>query len=613
LSWLARRMSRRDWDLLLLRNGHGEVRFSAGRENSDFLPRTGADSCGRFLSVARAPSRGHYGSIAGLLAVRASGGTLPSGDLQAAKGRLPGRVGQRRGHSSGSASAGAATTGTWASSAPHAAHGPGIAACSLRFAPQCMHRPRQDSPRDAQGPDGIGHQDLLFHQGSQVEAGPRNARWSGPSASSSDHSRPSSSSIASPTPRTKWTHSPPGEGVSDGRRLEAAGARHREGHVEGPTDQHAAAAADRRDLEGDEPVLDTLGVRVGQHTGDPRDRQLRLHACTDRARCVARATRSGPDQPQDRVLLAVESDRLEKLRVPYPPRRDRCHSAASPSCQTTRLRPRCHLGMDLAADLRIGGCAGLTQQTLLGYPVPARECPLSPSAAPLVPPRTSDAPRVCAASRCCWWLALAGTRARRDRRATRPAGDAFRLDATFWSLARGGATAAALMGPPTRVPRRAPSLDPPAARRPPNNHPSAKQPTRPPSRRRRPRRICPFGPARPAAQLVGPVIPAPTAIPQPSSDDARGRRQRTPSHRSRPSAEDIARSAAARVDAAPRTPEQVDEGPQRFIRGRSVPPFWIDREWTTHRTRALTLPPLFFHRTGSRARPEKLASTSTCR
>jgi hypothetical protein len=49
---------------------------------------------------------------------------------------------------------------------------------------------------------------------------------------------------------------------------------------------------------------------------------------------------------------------------------------------------------------------------------------------------------------------------------------------------------------------------------------------------------------------------------------------------------------------------QVDDGPQRFIRGRSVPPFWIDREWSTHRTRALTLPPLFFHRTGSRARPD---------
>ncbi|MEZ4453654.1 MAG: hypothetical protein R3B09_29635 [Nannocystaceae bacterium] len=51
-------------------------------------------------------------------------------------------------------------------------------------------------------------------------------------------------------------------------------------------------------------------------------------------------------------------------------------------------------------------------------------------------------------------------------------------------------------------------------------------------------------------------------------------------------------------------PPQLE--PPKLVRGRSVPPFWIDRTKTTHRTRALTLPPLFVHREGTKDHPEKL-------
>jgi hypothetical protein len=176
-----------------------------------------------------------------------------------------------------------------------------------------------------------------------------------------------------------------------------------------------------------------------------------------------------------------------------------------------------------------------------------------------------------------WWLALAGTAqaATPPPLLARPAGDAFRLDATFWSLARGGATPAALMGPPTRVPRRAPSLDPVGGEAP------AEQP--PPEAVETPAEPAPSTPpgsvpsASPASPVVGPVIPAPTAIPQPSSDDLEGVDANATSSQSA-SAEDIARSLPREsTPLADNTPEPVDEGPQRFIRGRSVPPFWIDR------------------------------------
>src|SRR5690606_34090457 len=55
---------------------------------------------------------------------------------------------------------------------------------------------------------------------------------------------------------------------------------------------------------------------------------------------------------------------------------------------------------------------------------------------------------------------------------------------------------------------------------------------------------------------------------------------------------------------APAEPAPTEEA-SRLVKGRSVPPFWIDRTYTTHRTRAMALPPLFFHRTGTAEHPEK--------
>jgi hypothetical protein len=62
------------------------------------------------------------------------------------------------------------------------------------------------------------------------------------------------------------------------------------------------------------------------------------------------------------------------------------------------------------------------------------------------------------------------------------------------------------------------------------------------------------------------------------------------------------------------TPVAVAPAPSRSARdvrstlkaSRSVPPFWIDRTYDTHRTRAIGFPPLFLHRTPTKEHPEKL-------
>ena len=46
--------------------------------------------------------------------------------------------------------------------------------------------------------------------------------------------------------------------------------------------------------------------------------------------------------------------------------------------------------------------------------------------------------------------------------------------------------------------------------------------------------------------------------------------------------------------------------PPKLLKKHSVPPFWIDRTYDTHRTRALTLPPVFIHREGTKGNPKKL-------
>ncbi|MGB1276331.1 MAG: hypothetical protein ACPG77_11340, partial [Nannocystaceae bacterium] len=56
-------------------------------------------------------------------------------------------------------------------------------------------------------------------------------------------------------------------------------------------------------------------------------------------------------------------------------------------------------------------------------------------------------------------------------------------------------------------------------------------------------------------------------------------------------------------DTAPETEEDVRS---ELIKKRNVPPLWVDMEYNTHRTRALSLPPLFIHRTPKEGHPEKL-------
>ncbi len=59
----------------------------------------------------------------------------------------------------------------------------------------------------------------------------------------------------------------------------------------------------------------------------------------------------------------------------------------------------------------------------------------------------------------------------------------------------------------------------------------------------------------------------------------------------------------------PVTPKRVvapDVRSTLLKNNRSVPPFWIDRTYDTHRTRAVGIPPLFVHRTPAKEHPEKL-------
>lgn len=190
-------------------------------------------------------------------------------------------------------------------------------------------------------------------------------------------------------------------------------------------------------------------------------------------------------------------------------------------------------------------------------------------------------------------------------------------DATFRAFLRGGANfntlerasiTPALLGPPTRTPRRAPSLDPvtPAAGEVAGEPEPATQPAPSDSSAATP----PDTSATTTAPSGTRIIPRPNAAPVP--DDAAAALEAEPAEedtQAGPSRAQMERALPSESgpppSAEPLAP--IETGPARFVRGKSVPPFWIDRTWTTHRTRALTLPPLFFHRTGGANNPEKLA------
>lgn len=161
-----------------------------------------------------------------------------------------------------------------------------------------------------------------------------------------------------------------------------------------------------------------------------------------------------------------------------------------------------------------------------------------------------------------------------------------------------------LLGPPPRAtPRRLPeATDPatePAAEPEPETEPTA-EPEGEPVPSVLPGQTGPPGPGPATSPLTR---PAPNLAPA-GDDDA----DEVPSDDLVP----VSPAAAAELDAVPAAEappvaaaEVVEETP-RLVKGRSVPPFWIDRAYTTHRTRALVLPPVFVHRTPTAAHPEKL-------
>lgn len=63
--------------------------------------------------------------------------------------------------------------------------------------------------------------------------------------------------------------------------------------------------------------------------------------------------------------------------------------------------------------------------------------------------------------------------------------------------------------------------------------------------------------------------------------------------------------AGATIAEPPPPPKRVDVR-AKLLSSRSVPPFWIDRTYDTHHTRAIGFPPLFVHRTAAPGFPQKL-------
>ncbi|WP_293253701.1 hypothetical protein [Nannocystis sp.] len=187
------------------------------------------------------------------------------------------------------------------------------------------------------------------------------------------------------------------------------------------------------------------------------------------------------------------------------------------------------------------------------------------------------------------------------------------FDATFRAFFRGGGVAP-LIGPPTRTPRRAPSSEPVAGAQLQGGEadPKASSPVPSDSSVATPTTAEPDADADASAATPGGprVIPRPNAAPVP--DQAAAALEAAPAEdepASGPSAAEMERALPSESGPPPSTQPlaPVETGPSRFVRGKSVPPFWIDRTWTTHRTRALTLPPFGFHRSGGANNPEKLA------
>lgn len=178
--------------------------------------------------------------------------------------------------------------------------------------------------------------------------------------------------------------------------------------------------------------------------------------------------------------------------------------------------------------------------------------------------------------------------------------DALALDATFWSLARGG-PATALLAPPSRLPRR---LTGDGTTETPPETPTAPASTAPASSAPASSPV-PSGSPPPLLAPGTPTIPSPTGVPQPAPGtleaDADADVQSGGA-----TADDVARSLSRESGPPPSEAAEDEVVEQRFLRGRSVPPFWIDRTWTTHRTRALTLPPFFIHRSAGPKNPDML-------
>ncbi|MCY1069507.1 hypothetical protein OV090_32500 [Nannocystis sp. RBIL2] len=163
-----------------------------------------------------------------------------------------------------------------------------------------------------------------------------------------------------------------------------------------------------------------------------------------------------------------------------------------------------------------------------------------------------------------------------------------------------GLGAPLLLGPPPRTtPRRLPGEQPPAA---PGTEPTPVEPA-PEDMSETP---APSGPGPTGSPLTR---PAPTLAPPPAEGEVAVETEtETEAKAPAPAPAQDGQIFAPITTTEPKTepePEPQEEA-SRFLKGKSVPPFWIDRTYTTHRTRALTLPPLFFHRTGAANHPEKL-------
>jgi hypothetical protein len=114
-----------------------------------------------------------------------------------------------------------------------------------------------------------------------------------------------------------------------------------------------------------------------------------------------------------------------------------------------------------------------------------------------------------------------------------------------------------------------------------------------------------FGLATPFAPELGPLLLAPPPTPTPTPVGGPGATIPVKPATPAPSQDDEDEDEGDEVEQPGGTTLKLE--PPKLLSKRTIPPFWLSREYDTHRTTALTFPPLYVHRQPKPDHPEMLA------